>query len=204
MKIAKRTAARNEAFASASKAKKASMIASDVIAQLNAARYVAETGTYFSMSLGSEAEGLDSLQDLLVAENASCTVCAIGSAFASCVRLANKVKVQDLAVNPYRRLSVEVSREGSDSHNTMYQSLEAAFTESELDAMEVCFELRNVNANFSYREMKTFYDSAIYKRCAKLDSSSTRMAAVMKHIIKNSGRFVVKGLKLAPNNPDKE
>jgi hypothetical protein len=91
--LAKRIKEHNQAFAKASPAQRIVMVAKDVLLQLGKGNYEATGGTYFETEV-TAAEADTPLHTLIANAPEACHVCAIGSVFASCVRLANVVTVE--------------------------------------------------------------------------------------------------------------
>lgn len=194
-------AKRNEHFMAQPKAKRASIIAQDVLAQLDAETIRAQPGAYLGVKR-TEVSAATSLQILLEQEAVTCSACAIGSAFVSCVRYTNELDVPEQPVD-YTGQVYSIPVDTGSNFDKMMRRLELAFTQQELYAMEHCFEQDSVGHLAADAE-SAVEDSAVYQRCAETDYPTERLRIIMRHIIKSSGRFTIKGLKLAPNNPDKE
>lgn len=180
---------RNAAYAAMTRAQRASAIASDVLRQLKAEKYISTPGDYMR---SGHMVSRTSLQELVDRPVFSCNVCAIGGTFVSAVRLSN-----EFTVDRFQALF------GTVSLQDMWRHLLGAFTEREAYAMEFCFEQRNVNYIFSDEETSLLRNSTIGRLCLAEDDPRKRMEAIMRNVIKNSGRFSVYRLKLAANNPDK-
>jgi hypothetical protein len=194
-------AKRNEYFMAQTRAKRASLIAQDVLAQLDASTIIAQTGSYLTVNKVEVADET-SLQTLFEQGAVKCTACAIGSVFVSCARFVNDVEVA-------RRSSWDgevynIGNDGDDGFAPMINKLELAFTRKELFAMECCFEQDTIGQRLTREEEDAVENSGIYRACSNEDYVSGRLRAIMRHVIKNSGRFTIKGLVLAPNNPNKE
>ena len=92
----------NAEFKKANKAQKRVMIAQDVLAQLKAKRYVAESGCWVQANYNptvtlAEIKYDDSVQELFAEKTIeSCNVCALGGLFMSCTNLNNNTLLEEL------------------------------------------------------------------------------------------------------------
>jgi hypothetical protein len=83
---------RNAAFHKLSNKEKRIAIAKDVLVQIELGKYLATTGIYFYMDFeGSYHKNGANVQEVLLAKNPNCEVCAVGAAFASAARLGNNL-----------------------------------------------------------------------------------------------------------------
>lgn len=110
-------------------------IAKDVIAQIKAKRYLARTGCYIqglnTAAILMEGKSVDMRSHLTktLTPKAPCAVCALGSAFMSCVRIYDKFQLN------------HKTTDGSGvNYNAMHRKLREFFTRSELLAIENSFE----------------------------------------------------------------
>jgi hypothetical protein len=181
---------RNAAYVRMTKAQRASAIAADVLAQVATDKYHPTAGEYLDFPRSAEGE---SLQELSEGADFTCKLCAIGGAFMSAVRLSNSFN-----------LSYSQAYSGQVGLSSMWDKLQEAFTRKESRAMEYCFEQRSIGGYLEYAEMTAIRNSSIGTRCFEETDDAERLCLIMRHVIKNSGRFSVKGLPLAPNNPNKE
>lgn len=173
---------RNENFSSMSKMEKRTEIAKDVIASLNAKKYIAERGTYLDMFDKSnprkgqygEDLGCRLTKDNINKETTVCHVCAIGSVFTS---FAMKTKT------PL-----------SSSSDAMLRSMNSIFSKTEMRILEMLFEghvIDDVTFDKLSKEQKKIirqYGSQ-FKKASK-GSADRRLRAIMNNIIDNEGKFV--------------
>jgi hypothetical protein len=118
-------------------AKRRAAIANDVIAQIKGRKYLAERQTYvafqntFEIQDAAENAGGDLQAGLKkLSPSKPCTVCGLGSAFISAVRLFDKIQVNDV-IDEYS---------GSFDVDNMRKKLREFFTKNELEVIEACFE----------------------------------------------------------------
>lgn len=120
-------------------------IALDVIAQLDAYRYIAEQRVYVKFDPLVSTGVLQSRGDMrsklsrLVSSKKPCKVCGLGACFISAVRLFDKVALQDvisygIANNGFRDERHDVE------HLSMREKLLPYFTHEELGVIEAAFE----------------------------------------------------------------
>jgi hypothetical protein len=180
----------NAEFKKATKAQKRVMIAQDVLAQLKAKRYVAESGcwvqaNYNPASSLADIKYKDSVKELFAAQKIqSCNVCALGGLFMSCTNLNNNTLLEELD---------DVSEDlGNliDEEEKLSNKLNKIFTTSQLKLIETYFE-----ANGGYfrdydedERIEAFYN--------KHPSDEKRLQLIMENIVKNEGTFVPAKLKI--------
>ena len=176
----------NAEFKKANKAQKRVMIAQDVLAQLKAKRYVAESGCWVRIhySPATVAE-TDSVQELFVEKKIeSCNVCALGGLFMSCTNFNNNTLLKDLdSVSEYLGSLVDEGKKLSNKLNSI-------FTTNQLKLIESYFE---ANGGFfrDYDEddrIEVFYN--------KNSSDKKRLQLIMENIVENNGTFVPEKLKI--------
>jgi hypothetical protein len=176
----------NAEFKKANKAQKRVMIAQDVLAQLKAKRYVAESGCWVRIhySPATVAE-TDSVQELFVEKKIeSCNVCALGGLFMSCTNFNNNTLLEDLD---------DVSEDlGNliDEKVNLSNKLNKIFSTSQLKLIETYFE---ANGGYfrDYDEddrIEVFYN--------KYPSDKKRLQLIMENIVENEGTFVPAKLKI--------
>lgn len=180
--LKKQVVRRNARFDKASRAVKRVMVAEDVLQQLRMKKYTAAHGIYFRISddrleecggsvVNPENGGPEaavSRADVSSAINAlGCNVCAIGAAFASVVRLDDRLKIGKLmADSEYgSHLSAEVTFTG-----IMQRKAQSVFPHDLLREMESAFE----QGYYGYGEVE--------------GGGAKRMRAIFKNIIANKGR----------------
>ena len=189
---------KNAAFNKLTKAEKRVAIAKDVLEQLDLKKYYACSGTYFKLELNSyelEFKEGESLQEYLVDNSKveSCSVCAIGSIFASKVRLSNK-------------FNIDHYHDGIDDHelalydHDMEYSLNEIFSEEQYRLMEVAFEGNDIIGLFTEEEDPEYKSKseltakdkrylAAIKFYDNYRNSEDRMRGIMLNIIENKGKF---------------
>jgi len=176
----------NAEFKKATKAQKRVMIAQDVLAQLKAKRYVAESGCWVRIHYNpTTVAETDSVQELFVEKKIeSCNVCALGGLFMSCTNFNNNTLLVDLDdVSEDLGALVDVEEKLSNKLNSI-------FTTNQLKLIEMYFE-----ANGGYFEnydkedhIQAFYD--------KYPSDKKRLQLIMENIVENNGTFVPEKLKI--------
>jgi hypothetical protein len=176
----------NAEFKKANKAQKRVMIAQDVLAQLKAKRYVAESGCWVRIhySPATVAE-TDSVQELFVEKKIeSCNVCALGGLFMSCTNFNNNTLLKDLdSVSEYLGSLVDEGKKLSNKLNSI-------FTTNQLKLIESYFE-----ANGGYfRDYDE--DDRIEAFYNKHSSDKKRLQLIMENIVENEGTFVPAKLKI--------
>ena len=180
----------NAEFKKATKAQKRVMIAQDVLAQLKAKRYVAESGCWVQANYNSavplaDIKYKDSVQDLFAEKTIeSCNVCALGGLFMSCTNFNNNTLLEDLD---------DVSEDlGNliDEEEKLSNKLNKIFSTSQLKLIEVYFEGNDgyFYENREYDTVKAFY--------IKYPSDKKRLQLIMENIVENEGTFVPKKLKI--------
>lgn len=164
---------RNRQFKKATAAQKRVLIAKDAISRVQHRQYCAVSGVYVCADcqrcdlaagninhIGEAA----SVQAHLIS-GTDCAVCAKGSLLLSCTVLENQQTGADLQrdVNKFSAVNQNYSN-----------GLQRRFTQKQLNLIEVCFE--------GWSDGATFQD--------KFSNSTNCLLAIMRNIVKNSGRFV--------------
>jgi hypothetical protein len=176
----------NAEFKKANKAQKRVMIAQDVLAQLKAKRYVAESGCWVRIhySPATVAE-TDSVQELFVEKKIeSCNVCALGGLFMSCTNFNNNTLLKDLdSVSEYLGSLVDEGKKLSNKLNSI-------FTTNQLKLIESYFEANDGFFRDYYEgdRIEAFYN--------KYPSEKKRLQLIMENIVENDGTFVPEKLKI--------
>lgn len=178
----------NAEFKKATKAQKRVMIAQDVLAQLKAKRYVAESGCWVQPNIHSAWEKKlshhDSVQELFIEQKIeSCNVCALGGLFMSCTNFNNNTLLEDLdfASSELGDLIEEVK---------LSNKLNSIFSVKQLKLIESYFE-----ENDGYFYINSQYDR-IKAFCDKHPSDKKRLQLIMENIVENEGTFVPEKLKI--------
>lgn len=153
-------------FNALTKPEKRIAIARDVLAQIAAEKIEVEGGSYFQLDLPVTCKFTEDtdLQSLLPKAR-ECTVCAKGALFFAHVGIADKVTVG------YQRYRSSVCLDEVD----VCSPLLAYFTQSQLDAIEGCFE---GGMNGEGDEWNYLFPDA-----------TTRLRAICENIITHEGKF---------------
>jgi hypothetical protein len=187
----------NAAFKKATKAEKRVMIAKDVLAQIKANRYIAESGTWVdaNWNIRNEIDGTESVQKLFADRTIeTCNVCALGSLFMSCTNLNNNTCVSDIN---YGGEGTEIG-ERIEEGDTLSNGLNKIFSKKQLQLIEVYFEKGDgwfgedgYTGNYigeDSRHVEYFNDA--------YPDDDERLVEIMKNIVANDGTFVPSKLKI--------
>ena len=174
----------NEEFKKATKAQKRVMIAKDVLTQIKAKRYFAESGCWVQTNINATCEkdlkDEDSVQELFAEKKIeSCNVCALGGLFMSCTNLNNNTTVQDLKNEFYIGDLVADDDEISNGLNRIFTQKQLRLIESYFEGGEGYFRGGN--------KTQTFLESY---------NDDERLEMIMQNIIDNDGTFVPKKLNI--------
>lgn len=176
----------NAEFKKATKAQKRVMIAQDVLAQLKAKRYVAESGCWVRIHYNpTTVAETDSVQELFVEKKIeSCNVCALGGLFMSCTNFNNNTLLKDLdSVSEYLGSLVNEEEKLSNKLNKI-------FSTNQLKLIETYFE---ANDGFFLDYDEEDRAEAFYN---KHPSDKKRLQLIMENIVENNGTFVPAKLKI--------
>jgi len=187
----------NAAFKKATKAEKRVMIAKDVLAQIKANRYIAESGTWVdaNWNIRNEIDGTESVQKLFADRTIeTCNVCALGGLFMSCTNLNNNTCVSDIN---YGGEGTEIGERIQDG-DTLSNGLNKIFSKKQLQLIEVYFEKGDgwfgedgYTGNYigeDSRHVEYFNDA--------YPDDDERLVEIMKNIVANDGTFVPSKLKI--------
>lgn len=187
----------NAAFKKATKAEKRVMIAKDVLTQIKAKRYIAESGTWVdpNWNIRNEIDGTESVQKLFADRTIeTCNVCALGSLFMSCTNLNNNTCISDIHYGGECSLLGERIEEG----DTLSNGLNKIFSKKQLQLIEVYFEKGDgwfgeagYTGNYigeDSRHVEYFNDA--------YPDDDERLVEIMKNIVANDGTFVPSKLKI--------
>jgi hypothetical protein len=168
----------NAEFKKATKAQKRVMIAQDVLAQLKAKRYFAESGCWVQPNIKAACEknlkDEDSVQELFAKKKIkSCNVCALGGLFMSCINLNNNTTVQDLKDETYIGDLVA-------DDDKLSNGLNRIFTQKQLILIETYFEGSEGYFKGDDEETVTFFENY---------DDDERLEMIMQNIIDNNGTF---------------
>ena len=115
-----------------------------------------------------------------VLKDKKCNTCALGAAFVCAVDRFDKLKIQDLKYNSYYDDIVSLS------DDDMYSYLTKFFTKSQLNLMEIAFELGDGFNNYPL----SFEQAHIVKWAKQYKNVSERLRAIMLNVIRNKGTFI--------------
>lgn len=159
-------------------------IAADVIAQVKARRYVAETGLYIGgLDLSEEKGDLQCVIQKKVTRRNPCTVCGLGSAFISAVRLFNKF--------PINSKTVDLS-DGGVEYRAMRGKLEKFFSGLELGVIEASFEVDEGHLNAG-EVQNAFRNAPTYREFLYEMNDEDRLVWIMQAIIEQDGKPTLHG-----------
>jgi hypothetical protein len=180
----------NAEFKKATKAQKRVMIAQDVLAQLKAKRYVAESGCWVQANYNSavplaDIKCKDSVKELFAEKTIqSCNVCALGGLFMSCTNFNNNTLLEELD---------DVSEDlGNliDEEEKLSNKLNKIFSTDQLKLIESYFE---ANGGFFQNGDEDERIEAFYN---KHPSDKKRLQLIMENIVENNGTFVPEKLEI--------
>ena len=183
----------NAEFKKATPAQKRVLIAQDVIAQIKAKRFIAESGIWAIPSYKDNVvlDGDESVQKLFATkELESCNVCALGGLFMSCANLNNTTTSDDL--NCEADSLGEIISEGRDISNGLHKF----FSKKQLMLIEIYFErnqgyFTNCNVEFDSRFLKSIDFDHVRSFGEKYGGDDNkRLKAIMENIVANNGTFV--------------
>jgi hypothetical protein len=174
------------------KAEKRVAIAKDVIAQLKAGKYRAETGSYCEIDL-EEAALLEPTAELQkeLKKVSKCQVCALGSLFVSDVRKFDKLKVSDSGLGA-KQSQWECDPEPETFVNeavdefAMRDRLGSVFSQEQLALIEAVFEGSDVTG---YLDENDLWSESIRDFFYSYAEDAKRMTAIMRNIARNGGTF---------------
>lgn len=188
-------------FQKLSKAKKAVLVAKDVLEQLAAKKYRANTGNYISFDGQIPFEGdIKSNFDKLP----SCKVCALGSMLLSCTKLGNVLTTDDI--------DTSVGHSDLTSSDNVRVLFDSIFSNKQLLLIETAFEgyndwkyMSNSDEFKEYEKDFEYYQSADRygddetlsfeeaSACTKFYMKyrkDVRLIAICNNIIENDGTFI--------------
>lgn len=168
--------------------KKRVAIAKDVIDQLDAKKYFAITGRYFSIENENyDVLTYDSPLQPLIKKVKECQVCAMGAIFASKVNLYNECTLNDIGM--YRsNKSLDVV---NINHLKLIKNVEEIFSERQLRMIEIAFEGRDFDRNHTVSNKDILKSLSFYKEQVIKHNFNPYliMRAIMSNIITNKGEF---------------
>ena len=186
-KINKAIKKNNVAFDKATPNQQRVMIAQDVLDQIKAKRYVAESGTWVDAYYNDDdIKKTDSVQKLFAEHKIeSCRVCALGGLFMSCTNLNNNVSVKTLenitGVTDCQNLGQRIS-----NNKKLPNGLNRIFSKEQLILIETYFEANSGwfidRSTSDTTSPDDFYDA--------YPDAYDRLVEIMENIIKNDGTFI--------------
>lgn len=165
---------------------KAVVIARDVLANLDAFRFV--DGYYFAIPGNSYWEQFqDDLQQHVEKVTCDCEVCLLGACLLAKAKLYNEVKLKNLITGDRQEFC---SRPSFVERKSVLDHLKDIFDPFDLDLMEVAFEGTKELLGLEVKKGT----EEIMKRAVKMgnayDNHWERTRAIMENIIDNNGRFI--------------
>jgi len=188
----------NSNFRKATKAQKRVLIAQDVLAQIKAKRYVAESGIWVAphFSVNVETVVHESAQKLFAEKViTTCNVCALGGMFMSCTNLNNNTTVEQLERSADLGESVDCGIKLSNGLNQIFSKKQLMLVETYFEVGDGWFGEKGYTGESNGEDqyhVEAFYD--------KYPDEGDRLKEIMKNIIANDGTFVPSKLKVAKNN----
>jgi hypothetical protein len=179
------------AFNRLSKAKKAVLVAEDVIAQIKRELYQVVTGEYVNLNVSYEAMN-ESARDAILAyevvenkenydlvlQSNSCVVCARGACLLSTIKFRNDFTI---------RAAKSTNLSANDSVGTNF--MKDIFSLSEQALMESAFERTDMDLNGMFY-LETLQSAETYGGDLSYDEDK-RLISLMKNVIRNKGYFIV-------------
>ncbi len=180
--VAKEIKRRNRVFSAATKAQRRVLLAQDVIDQIKAAKFVAETGRWVSLS-GSWTLGDDTSVQRAILQNdiPECQVCALGSLITSCVLFKNKITIGD-----YVDEKMDWCNGQHEARVTEEVGLRTVFSVAQLRLIEQAFE----QGGGFYSGRLTDQDEVAIKFGKRYSSDNERLTAIMQNIVAHKGWFI--------------
>lgn len=199
-------------FYELSREQRAVLVAKDVIAQINAKKYIPINGTYVELTGNKKLSG--QIKDKF--KEVECKVCALGATIMSCTHLGNKLTFEEL-INDSHGQSMKSDKEIP----SVSELLSNVFDPHNLLLIEMAFE--GYHSSLSEKDFKYngliryahhFGQSLSREECMKCEEfhdvytnvgdedecfdddegsadSENRLIAIMENIIKNNGNFII-------------
>jgi hypothetical protein len=163
----------NETFHKMSRPEQCVAVARDVLRQLETGVYKANSGNYvgfYGQDTILYAASASSLQETLLTKQPNCSVCALGGAFLSLVRLGNQLDFQHGKSSPYQ------------------EALAPYFGKFQVDLMEAAFEGWECDHNNTEEEDLSIRAKDFYRD--HKGNQTERLQAIFQNIIDNGGKFL--------------
>ena len=180
---AEQIAQKNAEFAKLTPSEQCVTIAKDVLEQLRLGRYYAEQFTYFSMPAPT-AEPLkpgQDLQSLILQNDRTCAVCALGACFASAVRLSNGVALSEETISVDHSTDDNTANFGNDA--VFNEKVASYFSNRQLALIESAFE-KDDDFSRGYDVEDAIDFGQAY------EDDTDRLQAIMENIVEHEGEFV--------------
>lgn len=194
-------------FNKLSKAKKAVLVAQDVLEQIKIKKYIPNVGAYYRHPILKENISLEKQINKNFDKIESCEVCALGSMLLSCTHLGNKLTTSDFNIN----WNVDIDNLRNSNIEKLFTSI---FSSKTLLIIEVCFEsytswkklnsktILKYEKNFNFKENNIRYGARILNQslsfeetlaCNKIfrkfKNPTNRLKYICNNIIANNGQF---------------
>lgn len=180
-------------FNKLSKARKAVLVAEDVLLQIKAKKYVPKTDKYIAI-IGEyfytrELNSRDIKTNFDIIP--PCQVCALGSMLLSCTHLGNLLTFDDIIINGSGMRDIN-----NDNVKKLFKSI---FDDKTLTLIETCFEnTEKFNTigidNFGKDVLDVELSEEELQKCyifySKYKTDQTRLIGICNNIIKNNGVFI--------------
>ena len=176
---------KNKEFKKSTKPQQRVLIAQDVLAQIKAKRYVAESRAWTTpiyAERGLNLEPGESVQKLFANQTIrQCNVCALGGLFMSCTNLNNNTTVEEL-YQADENLGGEL-----DYGDNLSNGMDKIFTKKQLKLIEIYFE-NNAGYYKSLAQDPETDHASLFNE--KYPNDQDRLKEIMKNIVENNGTFV--------------
>lgn len=180
-KVNDEIAERNRMFTKATKAQRRVLVAKDVIAQLKAGRFTAESGVWLiGDTVDAASDKIDpSLQRAVLAGQVECTCCALGSMMASCVLFKNKLKTE--------RVFESNLTQGISHFYDHDEDVRALFSDRQICLIECFFE--GGDGAMDYTSLTEREQRSAIHFIFLNENDNDRLGLIMRNIVKNQGTF---------------
>lgn len=156
------------------------LIATDVLKQIKAKKYIAKRGYYVDAIIYNGDYHESVKENFKKLRN--CTVCAMGSILVSTTNFKNVLTFDDIDI-------------GSNENSHAWDLLKDIFEPKEIHLIENCFEGFDENGcRVAFGRFNMPEDTSVeevadsYKN--KFNDSEKRLISIMKNIIRNKGKFI--------------
>lgn len=171
------------------------LIAKDVIAQLKAARFKPEQGTWTTIDFkrGNTPYDYDTKdgfrRTFLTTPEMSCSCCAVGSLFLGCTLYANKVANGDIDDNWSLGKDILSRKRFTNGFNKLFSPKQLALIELAFEGRTE-FDLDDEDLDYTAPELSIEEEmAAVGGYYNEFKSPKTRLIAIMENIVENNGTF---------------